>query len=169
MLEDFETWLAAARPAEDRDLAGDAHLLLDWRWGYSTGELDDFGDGDIAEFLLEWCPRKLSAPPDAAAGLCRSAGVFIEFMAATGRLVGGPDRAGRLIAIAEELEPDTYEAMGDPSKFEMAKSLFGGPLGGDGEEPDEPTIDDPQAMLDERREAFNACHSTNASCGPTVS
>ncbi|MGH9135190.1 MAG: hypothetical protein ACRDZZ_14725 [Ilumatobacteraceae bacterium] len=152
LIEEFEAWLEANRAPADADLAGDAGVFLDWRWSYSSGELDRYDDADVAEFLLEWCPRKVSAPPEAATGLCRSVAAFLEFMSATGRLEGGPARAARLMTLAADLAPEVYEAMGDSTKFGMAKSMFAGM---DLDRLPE-SIDDLQAVLDQRMAEFNA-------------
>lgn len=125
LLDEFAGWLD--RPeAEGAELVGDAGLFLDWRYGYSTGVLDEFSEDDITEFLLEWCPRKLSAPPEDAAGTCRAVGAFIEFLFRTRRLVGGVDRAARLMTLADDLAPAMRDAMADPANFGMAKSMFAG-------------------------------------------
>ena len=152
VMEEFEAWLAENRDAHDGELVADARVFVDWRWGYSSGELDRYGDADIAEFLLEWCPRKLSAPQEAAFGLCRSVAAFIEFMSASGRLHGGAARAARLMTLAEELAPEAYEAMGDESNFGAAKSMFGEIALPDGAD----SLDELQSLLDQKMEAFNA-------------
>ncbi len=35
-------------------------IALDWKWSFGDGELATWRTGDVAEFLLEWCPQKLS-------------------------------------------------------------------------------------------------------------
>lgn len=152
LLEEFESWLDESRDEADGELVADAGVFVDWRWGYSSGELDRYDDADIAEFLLEWCPRKVSAPQEFATGMCAAVEAFIEFMSATGRLEGGASRAARLMALVDELAPTAYDAMGDESKFGMAKSVFGGfALQDLPESPEEL-----QALLDQRMEEFNA-------------
>lgn len=61
-LDEFAAWLAAS-DVSGAD-AGDSRVALDWKWGYQDGRL---GRADL-EFLLAWCPRKLSMPPAEYAG-----------------------------------------------------------------------------------------------------
>lgn len=155
---------------------GDAHdiaetvssiaLLLDWRWNYSSGQLDDWHLGDVDEFLLDWAPRKYSASPEAGAELCTAVAEFFLHMGARDRLSGGPDRAAALIGRAMSLGPSVAQAMGDPSRFGLAKSMLSTPLAGaDGDpladlaavlERDDLDDDQLQALFQERMDAFNA-------------
>jgi len=152
---------------DPEEVAGAVGVLLDWRWNYSTGQLDDWAIGDVDEFLLDWLPRKLSAPPEAGAQMCSAVADFFLHMGARDRLRGGPDHAARLIARAYELTDDVVAAMGDPANFGMAKSMFtarltdtgGNPLPDigalleSGADPDDPSF---QALMQERMDAFNA-------------
>ncbi len=141
-------------------------VLLDWRWNYSSGQLDDWHPGDVDEFLLDWAPRKYSASPEAGAALCSGVADFLLHMAARDRLTCGPDRAADLIGRALSLGPAVVEAMGDPSRFGLAKSILSTPLdGADGDpladlagllERDDLDDDQLQALLQERMDAFNA-------------
>lgn len=88
--------------------------------------LDEFADADIEEFLLGWCPRKWSVPAEDADGICRAIGAYAQFMAQTGRLVGGVDRAAALTGLADDLAPTMRAEMDNPANFGMAKSLFAG-------------------------------------------
>ena len=99
--------------------------------------------------------------------MCSAVADFFVHMGSRERLVGGVDRAAALVAHAYELTDAVVEAMGDPSNFGMAKSLFATELpagrvnpladlgamieaGVDGNSPEF------QAMLQERMDAFNA-------------
>jgi hypothetical protein len=125
LLDEFSGWLDRSEP-DPADLVGDVGIFLDWRHGYSSGVLDEFDDGDITEFLLEWCPRKLSAPAEDAEGMCQAVGTYVEFMAHTGRLLGGVNRAASLIALADGLSPTMRAEMDNPANFGIAKTLFAG-------------------------------------------
>lgn len=166
--EIVESLSPAGRDAPDpEEVAGSISVLLDWRWNYSTGQLDDWALGDVDEFLLDWLPRKYSAPPEAGAEMCSAVADFFLHMGARHRLRGGPDHAARLIARAHELTDDVVAAMGDPANFGMAKSMFTASLtdaGGNplpdigsllesGADPDDPSF---QALMQERMDAFNA-------------
>lgn len=103
-------------PDTDRGVVlADVGVFLDWRYGDSTGVLDDFAPGDIAEFLLEWCPRRFEGRPDDAVSLCFAVGVYADFMAATGRLIGGADRADRLRRLVDDLAPTLLSEARDPT------------------------------------------------------
>jgi hypothetical protein len=154
LLAEFEEWLGGRQDPDDGETVSDAQIFIDWRYNYSTGVLDEYRDGDITEFLLEWCPRKLVVAADSAFGICRSVGAFIEFLARTGRLAGGAGRAARLITVADELGPQMCVAMSDPANFGMGKALF---AGGSGAVPELPaSMDDLQAVLQARMNAHNA-------------
>jgi hypothetical protein len=104
LLDELDGWLD--RPARERaGVVTDVDFLLNWRYHDSSGVLDEFTPRDVTEFLLEWCPRRLKGHPDAAAHLCFAVGVYVDFMAATGRLVGGAERAGRLRRLVDDIAP----------------------------------------------------------------
>ncbi|KLO25708.1 hypothetical protein ABW16_22170 [Mycolicibacter heraklionensis] len=150
LLSEVARWLDAS-DEERAEVVGDIRIFLDWRYNYSTGLLDEFTDADIEEFLLGWCPRKLSVPPGQSECVCRAVGAYIEFMADTQRLVGGVGHARALSELARELAPAMREAMDDPANFGMAKSLFAG-LGDVSEMSDEQML----AALQSRVEEHNA-------------
>ena len=167
LLDQLEAW---AGTAHDPDIAAaraaDAHTFLQWKFGYGDGRLDQVDRFDVGEYLLEWCPRKVSAPPEVAYDLVDGLATYIEFMAATGRLVGGAAHADELIGLLADVRDDVYAAMGDTSKFGLAKSMFATTLTGDDgatlpdllsmDDLDDLTPDALQALLDERMAAFNA-------------
>ena len=62
--EQFTRWLNTQNVAGDPN---DAALLMDWKFGYADGGLDTWTVADVGEFLLGWCPRKLSAAPEECA------------------------------------------------------------------------------------------------------
>ncbi|MDQ4117436.1 MAG: hypothetical protein M3235_10810 [Actinomycetota bacterium] len=141
--EQFDAWLRAQRVPGDPN---DAGLLMDWKWGYGDGELDRWLVDDVSEFLLEWCPRKLSASPADSKEIPASVAAFVEFLAHTGLLRGG-DPPSRIRAFCEKNTTRFVREMGDPSNFGMAKSLFGGAALGDESDTVEPftgLFDDPR-------------------------
>lgn len=121
LIEQFAGWLS--RHAVDGD-PSDAELLLDWRWGYGDGELDRWRRSDVAEFLLGWCPRKLSAPADLCAGIPAGVAAFVEFLAHRGLRRGG-DAPAAIRRYCETSTAAFVRAMGDTANFGMAKSLVG--------------------------------------------
>jgi len=129
----------------------DVQLALDWKWGYADGDLGSWQLADLEEFLVEWCPRKVSMPPDEAASIPRSLSAFLSFLAREGLLGPGSAPLERLHIYLAGIGDRVVEAMGDRSRFGMAKSLFAGmadlgPL---------PDTSDPES-LQELMDRFNA-------------
>jgi hypothetical protein len=113
LLDEFSRWLGDDDP--DGELAADAELLLDWRWGYSTGVLDRFDAADLDEYLLEWCPRKVSSPPDGWMPIAEAARRWVSFLEATGRWRGGPPAAlQRAMEAFNALPDEERRALLDP-------------------------------------------------------
>ncbi len=113
LLGELDGWLE--RPDDERaGIVADVGIFLDWLYRESNGVLDDFTPSDVAEFLLRWCPRRFKGHPNGAAYLCNAVGVYSDFMAATGRLVGGVERATRLRKLAADLAPTVREELSSP-------------------------------------------------------
>ncbi|MPZ67279.1 MAG: hypothetical protein GEU83_17840 [Pseudonocardiaceae bacterium] len=123
LLADYAGWLQRQSPLGTD--AGDARLALDWKWGYAGGDLGTWTVADLDEFLLEWCPRKLSMPPDECADFPASIGVFCMFLAARGLLSAGSDRPKVLHRHCERVSRAFVRKMSDPANFGMAKGLLG--------------------------------------------
>jgi hypothetical protein len=125
ILDDFERW-ARRRIELEKGLAegwgADACLFLDWRVQYSSGDLSAFGVGDIEEYLLEWCPRKLSAPPSAWLAVVEGVDAWVQYLAETGQWTGGLLRPVR--SALERLTPRFLDEMANPANFGMAKGIF---------------------------------------------
>lgn len=144
LVAEFRRWLPAGSPGVDPE---DATLLLDWKFSYADGRLDRWSADDLEEFLLSWCPRKVSFPLELARTIPGTVAAFLEFLADRGWLA--PDTDPGLPAYARAREADFMAAMRDPAKFGMAKSLFAGlDLG-----PDD--LEDP-AAVQAAIESFNA-------------
>jgi hypothetical protein len=114
LLDELDAWLSLPDP-ERAGTVVDVGIFLDWRYRDSIGALDDFAPSDVTEFLLEWCPQRFKRHPNGAEFLCRAVGTYVEFMAATGRLAGGVDRAARLRQLADDLAPTVRAEMRDPT------------------------------------------------------
>lgn len=130
------------------DLACDVGLMLDWKWVYADGDLSWWRIGHLDELLLEWYPRKVSAPPDLADHTLPSIAAFLGFLGDEGLLSPASDRADALQRHVAGMTDAFMAAMGDTSRFGMAKSLFGA-VG------DDVDLDDP-AAVQEVMDAFNA-------------
>ena len=152
LLGRFERWLVDVRQESGNraaDLASDAGLVLDWKWSYGDGDLGRWRTVDVAEFLLEWCPRKLSVSPDDCLSIPGALATFTTFLESEGVLAPGSSSVGALADAAVGLTGEFVTAMGDTSNFDMAKSLFGA-AGADGVDMNDP--DQLQEWIDE----FNA-------------
>jgi hypothetical protein len=146
LAEQFATWLEAQRTAGDPT---DAELLMDWKFGYGDGFLDQWTVPEIEEFLFDWCVRKLSVPSRVAAQIPRSVAAFMEFLDATGLLAQGSDPPARVREFCEQNRQRFVQAMKDPANFGIAKSLLGG--FGEPLDPDDPQLPAAlrEALLDE--------------------
>lgn len=121
--EQFAAWLSAERVAGD---PADAELLMEWKFGYGDGFLDVWGVGDAAEFLIDWCPRKLSATPQQYAQIPLSVAAFVEFLDSAGLLARGSDSPAQVREFCEKNTKKFMREMGNPANFGMAKSMFAG-------------------------------------------
>ena len=159
LLERFEAWLSTRHrltsPAEAVTTAGDAGLALDWKWGYAGGDLSRWTTAELGEFLLEWCPRKLSMSPEESATIPVSVAAFMAFLSEEKSLGRGSSPVDDLIRETVDLTDEFVAAMGDPSNFGVAKSLFAAAAadGIDLEDPDQirAFMDDFNARPEEER------------------
>ena len=142
VLDRFEGWLARHSDVDAADTAGEAGLALDWKWSYGDGDLGRWTAADVVEFLLEWCPRKLSMPPAECANIPTSLAAFAAFLDDHHLLNPGSSPLMDLVATAAELTDRFVAAMGDESNFGLAKSLFASA------EADGVDMADPEAMQD---------------------
>jgi hypothetical protein len=158
LLDRFEAWLAHHRPEPNLDAgeaAGEAGLALDWKWGYGDGDLGRWSTADVREFLLDWCPRKLSAGPEESASIPLSLAAFTGFLGDQGLLAPGSSPVDDLVRSAVDLAGEFLDAMDDPANFGMAKSLFAA-AAGDGVDLSDPErvqdwIDDFNAQPEDER------------------
>lgn len=104
----------------------DASLLLDWKFNCSDGDLVTWTTAHINEMLLEWAPRKVSMPPSSARPMVASFQAFFAFLAKENLLGLGSSSWTAIDAHLDKSAKPFEEAMGDRSKFGMAKSLFAG-------------------------------------------
>ena len=120
---DFAAWCEQHSVAAD---LFDVQLLLDWKWGYGDGTLNRWSLPDVEEFLLEWCPRKLSSSPEHCAGIPLSVAAFLDFLAHHDLLAPGSQSPAAMRRYCERIGPRFRREMSDPANFGMAKSLLGG-------------------------------------------
>jgi hypothetical protein len=126
LLGRFTNWLAGeARSTEEEseELVGDTGVALDWKWSYGDGELATWRTGDVAEYLLEWCPRKLSVTQTDCVTIPLSLVYYFNFLDEEVLLGPGSAPVERLIEAATVLTDEFVVAMGDRSRFGLAKSM----------------------------------------------
>ena len=122
----YESWFRVRHPGADADDGSDLEMLLDWKVNYGDGRLDEWSVADVEEFVLGWCPRKVSAPPSWAVPMVESVANGFVFLGERGLLSPSSDPADRLAAHTRSLAGECERRMGDPTNFGMAKSLFAG-------------------------------------------
>nr|MDQ6911229.1 hypothetical protein [Actinomycetota bacterium] len=142
LLGRFESWLRdelGLTKAAATEMAFAASAALDWKWSYGDGNLGLWRVEDLEEFLLDWCPRKLSVSPTDCVTIPPSLAAFVEFMHTAGLLAPGSSPVVQLSEAAIEMTDDFVFAMGDSSNYGMAKSLCAAALdeGVDLEDPHE--------------------------------
>jgi hypothetical protein len=140
LLDGFGGWLKAQPGLDDaaaHDATIDAGIALDWKFGYGDGHLGRWTTGDVAEFLLSWCPRKLSVSQADSVSIPGSIAAFTDYLAAEGLLASGSASPARLRAAATGAAGEFVTAMGDPANFGMAKSIFSSALA-HGADPSDP-------------------------------
>ena len=124
ILAEFTRW-ARQRSAADEDWGHEASVFLDWRVNYSSGDLSAFARADIEEYLLDWCPRKLSFPPEYWLGVIEGVEAWLLYLVDSGQWTGGLVQT--LLSSLGHLTPRFLDEMANPSNFGMAKSLFASP------------------------------------------
>ncbi len=127
LLERFSRWAASSGGFDDDEvdeMASDVDLALDWKWNYGNGELTTWRTHHFEEFLIRWCPRKLSVSVEDSAPIPLSLVVFVTFLDSEGILGAGSSTLDSLSSFAVSRIDEFLTAMGDPSNFGMAKSLF---------------------------------------------
>jgi len=97
-------------------------VALDWRWHHGDGDLSEWTIGDVSEFLLAWCPRKLSASAAECQTIPGALVAFVEFLDDEGLLGAGSAPAAHLGQVVHAMSGEFVASMADPSKFGLAKS-----------------------------------------------
>ncbi len=123
LVDRFAAWVRRHDVPAD---PSDVQILLEWRYSYADGVLDVWTRADVEEFLLEWCPRKVSAEPDDVAGLPGSIAGWVDFLAHDGLLATGSDSPSVIREFCGGITTRFRAEMADPGNFGMAKSLLGG-------------------------------------------
>ena len=125
LLDEFEQHARATYPPdgvvwENGDFV--ASTMLQWKGGYDDGRLGRWTQADLAEYMLDYFPRKVSADDETLAAVPECVRAFLGFLAARGSLSGEP---------LEQLErglrgacaTSSWSAPGDSSHWGLAKSM----------------------------------------------
>jgi hypothetical protein len=126
ILASFRVWLlqqGSALESTIDGITGDVGIVLDWKWGYADGDLGSWSVLDIAEFLLEWCPRKLSVPPERCDVILVALREWLGYLDAAKLSTSDTEPVAILMNAIAAMRDDFIAAMGDRSKFGQAKSL----------------------------------------------
>lgn len=127
VLDEFGCWLRDERQLDDRLVSiavGDAAIALDWKFSYDDGHLGRWTTGDVTEFLLGWCPRKLSVSQEDCVTIPGSMAALTDYLAAKELLALGSSSRAALLSAATDTVGDFVAEMGNPANFGLAKSLF---------------------------------------------
>jgi len=127
LVDRFTSWMVGEgrfSTGEIDEMAGDVGVALDWKFRYGDGEIGTWRTDDIAEFLLDWCPRKLSVTPADCVTIPVALASFFSFLDSQRLLADRSDGVGKLVGAVTSLSTEFVEAMGDRSRYGLAKSLF---------------------------------------------
>jgi hypothetical protein len=98
-----------------------ASTMLEWKGGYGDGHLGRWTADDLAEFLLDYFPRKVSATQETLDVVVECAIAFLGFLEARGSLSGEP--LEQLEEVCLSLSEPFLERVGDPAGWGLAKSI----------------------------------------------
>ncbi|NNN02362.1 MAG: hypothetical protein HKL86_11075, partial [Acidimicrobiaceae bacterium] len=127
ILDAFSAWFVGhdhCTKDHAKGVAGDIGLALEWKWAYQDGNLTWWQVSHVMDYLLEWCPRKLSVSPNQCDDIREALGHWFRFLDAGKLLSADGHPVEMLLDAVEVLRDDFIAAMSDRSKFGMAKSLF---------------------------------------------
>ncbi len=121
----LRSWMEhAGAPSEQVEASSRyAGLALEWKWLYGDGDLVSWDPASLLEYLVGWCPSKLSAGPEAVGEIVGGLHALLGMLDSEGLLAHDGESLETLNDVIEVLEPEAFEAMGDPSNFSLAKSL----------------------------------------------
>jgi len=95
--------------------------LLDWKRDYRDGASTHWTTADIAEFMLDFAPRKMTMDDEAIRTMPECLAAFMDFLDRDRALEG--DTADALRQTCERLAQESADACHDPSCWGMAKSF----------------------------------------------
>ncbi len=124
LLDEFEQHARATHPPdgvvwEDGDFV--ASTMLQYKGDYADGRLCHWTRADLAGYLLEYFPRKVSIEEDTLPAVPECAGAFLGFLHTRGTLSGEP--LEQLLRACKELRGEFLERARDESRWGLAKSI----------------------------------------------
>jgi len=99
-----------------------ASTMLQWKGGYDDGRLGRWTQTDVAEYMLDYFPRKVSADDETLAAVPECVSAFLGFLAVRDSLSGDP--LEQLEKACEELRDEFLKSAGDSSHWGLAKSML---------------------------------------------
>jgi hypothetical protein len=164
LLDELEQYARANIPPESAVWQhGDfiATTMLQWKGCYDDGRLGRWTSADLAEYLLEYFPRKVTVDADTVEAVPECVKAFLAFMQARGSLSGEPLEVleQALDVLGEEFRTHAQ----DSSRWGLAKSMFM-QMQTEGVDPSQPGAID--AWMDD----FNSrrCEERDAIIGPAA-
>jgi hypothetical protein len=98
-----------------------ASTMLQWKGGYDDGRLGRWTQADLAEYMLDYFPRKVSVDENTLAAVPECVRAFLGFLSARGSLSGEPLEL--LEHACEELADEFQQCARDSSQWGLAKSM----------------------------------------------
>ena len=124
LLHELEQHAKATHP-RDRVLwqHGDfvASSMLQWKGSYDDGRLGRWTQEDLAEYLLDYFPRKVSVDEETLSAVPECVRAFLGFLDARGSLSGEP--LEQLEQACEALRDEFHDHARDSSHWGLAKSM----------------------------------------------
>lgn len=150
LLDELETYARANHPPggavweHGHFIAG---TMLEWKGAYHDGRLGHWTGADLAEYLLDYFPRKVTVGAETLDAVPDCIKAFLGLLAARGSLSGEP--LERLEVTCDELHDEFSRCARDKSRWGLAKSMFM-QMQAEGVDPSEP------GALDGWMEGFNS-------------
>jgi len=124
LLDELEQWAKATCPADgpvwrNGDFVGSA--MLEWKGNYGDGCLGRWTSDDLAEFLLDYFPRKVSVHEETLDDVVDCVIAFLGFLDQRQSLSGEP--LDGLEQACDALRDDFRARTADPSSWGLAKSM----------------------------------------------
>lgn len=118
--------LPLARPdAPVDEVLHHVETILDYKHRYSDDRLGSWSVAEVSEYLLEWCPRKLSGRGDEWATMPAALDLLVETLALEDLLATPGSTLAAVRREIERCDRRFVAAMDDPSRWGMAKSIVG--------------------------------------------